>query len=201
MIDGKTIRALHDHLTKKWHAAAPQEADAADSLNGLIEQQHLSNFLLWHEEDRARDPAASDAAIAAVKRSIDRTNQRRNNLTEALDDQLLRELGAQNAEAPLSSETTGMMIDRLSILALKMFHTREEVDRASATDAHRARNRERLAILLSQADDLTQCLDETVAAVRSGAKRVKLYRQLKMYNDPDLNPVLYTGTPPVRSRT
>lgn len=198
MIDATEIRALHDRLTERWHTTLP-EADAEDTLEAVIAQQHLSNFLLWHEEDRARDPAASDAAVAAVKRSIDRTNQRRNDLTEHLDEHLLRALGPQNPTAPLSSETPGMMIDRLSILALKIFHTSEEAQRASATVAHRARNRDRLFILETQAADLAQCLDEIVAAVRSGAKRVKLYRQLKMYNDPDLNPVLYTAQLPLRS--
>lgn len=192
MTAGKEIRALHDRSTELWHMAVP-EAVAADTMEGLVAQQHLSNFLLWHEEDRARDPLASDAAIATTKRSIDRINQRRNDLTELLDEEFLRALAPQNAEAPLSSETPGMMIDRLSILALKIFHTRGETERTSATEAHRARNRDRLELLTTQADDLAQCLDDTLAAVRSGAKRVKLYRQLKMYNDPDLNPVLYTA--------
>ncbi len=197
MIAGKEIRALHDRSTELWHTAVP-EAAAADTMEGLIAQQHLSNVLLWHEEDRARDPLVSDAAIAKTKRSIDRINQRRNDLTELLDEEFLRVLAPQNSDAPLSSETPGMMVDRLSILSLKIFHTREETERTSATEAHRARNRDRLELLTSQADDLAQCFDETLVAVRSGAKRVKLYRQLKMYNDPDLNPVLYTAALPPR---
>ncbi len=190
MIDGRAIRALHDRSTEHWHTTVPK-ADGADTLEELITEQHLSNFHLWHEEDRARDPDASDATIASVKRSIDRLNQRRNDLTELVDEQMLRELSPQNADAPLSSETPGMMIDRLSILALKIYHTGEEARRVSANEAHRARNRDRLVILETQAADLALCLDELFAGVRKGLKRVKLYRQLKMYNDPDLNPALY----------
>lgn len=162
-------------------------------MSEILEQQHLSNFLLWHEEDRARDPAASDTSIAAVKRSIDRVNQRRNDLIELLDESLLRVLPAQNGAGPLLSETPGMMVDRLSILALRIFHTREEADRASATEAHRTRSRERLAVLNTQAGDLAGCFDDALAAVQTGERRFKIYRQLKMYNDPDLNPVWYTA--------
>ena len=193
MIAGTEIRALHLRSTERWHIAPP-EAVPADTLESLILQQHLSNFLLWHEEDRARDPSASDTVIAAVKRSIDHINQRRNDLTESLDEQFLHALGPQNPDAPLSSETPGMMVDRLSILALKLFHTREEAQRVSATESHRARNRDRLLILETQAADLARCLDQNFQAVQSGARRVKLYRQFKMYNDPDLNPFLYAAT-------
>lgn len=193
MMDASEIRALHDRSTERWHTALPEVADLPETMEALVAQQHLSNFLLWHEEDRARDPAATDSEVAATKRQIDRINQRRNDLTEKLDVYLLRTLPPQNPVAPLSSETPAMMIDRLSILALKIFHTREEAERTSATEAHRARNCERLLILESQTGDLAQCLDETLVAVRSGMRRVKLYRQLKMYNDPDLNPFLYAA--------
>ncbi len=200
MIAGTEIRALHLRATERWHIAAPEAvpANTADTIESLILQQHLSNFLLWHEEDRTRDPSASDTVIAAVKRSIDRINQRRNDLTESLDEHFLLTLGPQNPDAPLSSETPGMMIDRLSILALKLVHTREEAGRASANESHRARNRDRLVILETQAADLGQCFDENLQAVRSGARRVKVYRQFKMYNDPDLNPYLYAAREPPR---
>jgi hypothetical protein len=97
----------------------------------------------------------------------------------------------QNADAPLHSETPGMMIDRLSIMALKIFHTREETQRETATDAHREKNLFRLSVLMEQRADLAGCLDGLIADIREGRRRFKIYRQMKMYNDPELNPVLY----------
>ncbi len=157
----------------------------------LVEAQHRANFDLWHEEDRARDKSASAEGIATVKRAIDRLNQSRNDLVEAIDERLLAALGDQNPEAPLHSETPGLIVDRLSILALKIYHTHEEVCRESATETHRCRNEKRLAVLVEQRSDLAYCLDALLAHVIAGQRRFKLYRQMKMYNDPELNPVLY----------
>ena len=111
-----------------------------------------------------------------------------------MDVWLLDTIPPQNAAAPLHSETPGLIIDRLSILALKIFHTREEAHRASATDAHRQRNLDRLALLEEQRADLAACLDALWTAIQHGERRFKLYRQLKMYNDPDLNPAIYRNT-------
>ena len=163
---------------------------AESELDELVIGQHRANFDLWHEEDEARDPQASPEKIAAVKRSIDRLNQRRNDLMERIDQKLLQEAGEQRAQAPLHSETPGMMIDRLSILELKRFHTEEEVARG-ANDEHVERNQQRLAVLKEQRDDLRDALDALWADVMSGRRRFKLYLQMKMYNDPALNPVLY----------
>ena len=93
----------------------------------------------------------------------------------------------------LHSETPGLIIDRLSILALKIYHTDEEVHRPTASDEHHHRNEDRLAILIQQRADLAQCLDDLWSQVLAGQRRFRLYRQMKMYNDPDLNPVLYKG--------
>jgi len=162
----------------------------ADELDQLVVEQHRANFDLWHEEDEARDPEATPEKIVGIKRAIDRLNQRRNDLMERIDRMLLAEAGEQRAEAPLHSETPGMMIDRLSILELKRFHTAEEVARAAGNE-HVQRNRERLVVLKEQRDDLRDALDVLWAEVMSGKRRFKLYRQMKMYNDPALNPVLY----------
>jgi len=132
-----------------------------------------------------------------VKRRIDQTNQRRNDLAEQLDGSLLAWLEAQrlpNAEAPLHSESPGLMIDRLSILALKVFHTREETERAEAPSGHKDRNRDRLAILEEQRNDLAACLAALWQQTLSGTRRFKLYRQMKMYNDAALNPAIYRKT-------
>ena len=189
MLDALLIVQMQDENTAAWHETAISQAEA-DGLLAIAMAQHRANFDLWHEEDKARDPGATDADIAGVKRAIDKLNQRRNDLVERMDAWLLDAL-EQNERAPLHSETPGLMIDRLSILALKIFHTREEAHRVTATEAHRQRNAERLALLEEQRSDLAACLDSLWADVLDGKRRFKLYRQLKMYNDPELNPVLY----------
>lgn len=190
-MDTAQITSLHHTLTRDWHLANPAPDPPRDLFLDLVTLHHRANFDLWHEEDKARDPAASDTAIAGVKRSIDRLNQRRNDLIEQLDQYLLEQAGPQSPTAPLHSESPGLMIDRLSILALKLFHTEEEVSRDSATPEHRDRNRDRLALLRDQRNDLAACLRDLWTQVKAGTRRFKLYRQMKMYNDPDLNPVLY----------
>lgn len=159
--------------------------------------QHRANFDLWHIEDEARAPGASDADLADVKRRVDSTNQERNDLAEGLDRALLDWLGRRqlpNPEATLNSESPGLIIDRLSILALKIYHTREEAQRIDAPPGHAERNRARLAILEEQRSDLAGCLDALWRDTLAGTRRFKLYRQLKMYNDPSLNPAIYGNT-------
>lgn len=191
MLNAAHIAALHDLATTHWHDPMQPVPHPASPLEDLILGQHRANFDLWHEEDDARDPQATDAGIAQVKHAIDQINQRRNDLVEQIDLLLLKLTPAQNSGAPLHSETPGLIIDRLSILSLKIFHTAEQTERADATEAHKARNHERLAMLQDQRRDLAQCLADLWAEVLTGRRRFKLYRQLKMYNDPTLNPVLY----------
>jgi Protein of unknown function (DUF4254) len=191
-VDARAIVQLQDGRTRLWHGAPPQPTRDG-SLAALIEAQHAANFTLWHAEDEARRLSADDASIAAVKREIDRVNQVRNDMTEQIEAWLLahlRESGmTQGGEQ--HSETPGMMIDRLSILSLKLFHTQEELARDGAPARHRERNAERFATLQEQRDDLSRCLDRLWAQICAGERCFKQYRQLKMYNDPELNPVLY----------
>jgi hypothetical protein len=196
MLEAATIPTLHQHLTEAWHEPAPPTTQdpPEDPLAALITAQHRENFDLWHEEDKARDPQATDADIAQIKRAIDRLNQRRNDLVEKIDQWLLANLPQQNPDAPLNSETPGLIIDRLSILALRIYHIRIEAHRESASEAHRQRNASRLTLLEEQRNDLAGCLDALLAAIRNGTRRFKLYRQMKMYNDPDLNPAVYKNT-------
>jgi len=198
MIDAFHIALLQDQATAHWHDSSAALQAPRDVFDKLILEQHRANFDLWHSEDAARDPMAADQAIAAVKRAIDKLNQRRNDLVERIDLALLEAAPRQPAEAPLHSETPGLMIDRLSILALKVFHTEEETRREDASAEHHQRNRERLILLTEQRNDLSACLAELWTEVLAGKRRFKLYRQLKMYNDPALNPVLY-GKPAVES--
>ncbi len=209
MLSAHAIVDLHDQLTRAWHLESDDTPPpAAENRSGephstphsendwldLVARQHRANFDLWHIEDEARTPGVSDAELAGVKRRIDSTNQLRNDLAESLDRALLDWLAPQslpNPQAPLHSESPGLMIDRLSILALKIFHTREEADRAGAPAGHNDRNLDRLAVLEEQRSDLAHCLDVLWRETLAGQRRFKLYRQLKMYNDPSLNPAIY----------
>lgn len=198
MLSADAIVTLHDQLTKGWHPESGEVADVPDPWLARVARQHRANFDLWHIEDEARTPGATDAQLADVKRRIDSTNQSRNDLAEDLDRTLLDWLAPQRLpaeQAPLHSETPGLIIDRLSILALKIYHTREEAERCDASTEHCERNRARLAILTEQRADLARCLDLLWRETLTGTRRFKLYRQLKMYNDPTLNPAIYRNVP------
>lgn len=194
------IARLQERATELWHREPDADVEgvhADGEFDATVLMQHRANYKLWHVEDRARVPGATDAEIVSVKRAIDEINQRRNNLAEKCDTLLLDALRASelpNPAAELNSESPGLMIDRLSILALKIFHTREEIERAGAPEGHAERNRERLGLLTEQRDDLAACLDRLWAEVLTGRRRFKVYRQLKMYNDPTLNPAIYGKT-------
>lgn len=202
MVSAEEIVALQDRLTRLWHepASAREGLAPAGSNNAwldLVARQHRANFDLWHIEDEARAPRVSDAELAAVKRRIDKTNQLRNDLAEELDRKLLEWLAPQGlpkCEAAQNSESPGLIVDRLSILALKIYHTREETERKDAPAGHAIRNLERLEVLQEQRADLAACLDALWRDTVNGARCFKLYRQMKMYNDPALNPAIYGKT-------
>jgi hypothetical protein len=196
LLDVDRLLELHAACVERWHEAALSR-DAAGPPWDVILDNHGRNFELWHEEDRARDRQASDTVIAQVKRSIDRLNQQRSDAVERLDEWLTRELARRGTrppdDAPLNSETVGNIVDRLSILALKVYHMREETLRTDVDEAHREKCRGRLAVLETQRADLARSLALLLQELTAGSKRLKVYRQMKMYNDPTLNPVLYGG--------
>jgi len=193
MLNASIIPLLHDQSTAHWHDSFVPLPAAGTDFETLVLDQHRANFDLWHREDEARAPLADGTAMIEIKHAIDSLNQLRNDLVERIDVALLEAAPVQPASAPLHSETPGLMIDRLSILALKIFHTAEETRRADASAQHHQRNRERLALLNEQRSDLAGCLAALWTEVLAGERRFKLYRQLKMYNDPALNPVLYAN--------
>ena len=189
----KAVNKLHSEMVVRWHQVEPDNA-YADFL-GTVCQQHQYNFLLWHEEDIARSPNVGDERIAAVKRAIDGFNQKRNDGIERLDECLVRELAERKivptAGARQNTETPGSTIDRLSILSLRRYHMQEQTDRTDASEEHRAKARTRLEILAEQHHDLSTSLQELLDDIFAGRKRLKVYFQFKMYNDPSMNPYLY----------
>lgn len=186
------LLALQTRKTEEWHSTA--FAPSEQGLLGLIEAEHHCNFELWHEEDKARRDDRGHEYVYRAKRSIDGWNQQRNDGIEKIDRWLAERLPEFADGTPMNSETPGMIIDRLSILALKEYHMAEEAERDDAAAAHRARCAEKLAVIRRQRADLGQALDELLHAVESGARGFRVYYQFKMYNDPALNPQLYRNT-------
>jgi len=189
--DAPTIARLQAGLTAAWHQQAPGAAGAG--FDRLVIDNHLRNFLLWHEEDIARRDDLGFERVYQAKRAIDRYNQERNNFIEEMDQALVVALQPATQGCPQNSETPGMIIDRLSILSLKEFHMREQTMREDAAAAHRALCSAKLSRIVLQRDDLTRNLAELIAAVVAGTRTFAVYYQFKMYNDPSLNPQLYQG--------
>ena len=198
------VKAFHDTCLglATWPRTLIEFSD--DDVWRWIATNHRNNSLLWDEEDLARRTRASDAEITANKRSIDGYNQARNDATERVDEFLLLSLGLinpatigtdqpesmVNATARLSSETAGSMMDRMSIMALKVKAMTAQTVRTDVDEAHRATTKLKLQRLHDQRNDLGACLDELLADSRAGRAYFKVYRQFKMYNDPRFNPVL-----------
>jgi len=187
------ITAFHDGcLGRPGWPQGEAHPESTEPLWKLVGMNHRENGLLWSQEDQARRIGVPDSAIAANKRAIDRHNQCRNDAVERIDELLVEALGsAGDPSARLHSETPGAMIDRLSILSLKIHHMRQQTERADAGTEHIEACRAKLARLVEQRADLAHCLDELLADCAAGRARFKVYRQFKMYNDPTLNPYLY----------
>jgi hypothetical protein len=160
-----------------------------------IETNHRHNCSLWEQEDLARRRNVPDAEIAGNKRAIDSHNQKRNDAIERIDDTLLLSLETipRRLDARLNSETAGAMVDRLSILSLKIHHMRLQTKRTDVERTHIEACQAKLAKLIEQRLDLAACLDRLFAECERGESYFKSYRQFKMYNDPKLNPAIYGG--------
>ena len=191
-----------ERAVQAWHESEPKDVTAAqaghdpDSLVGLVLGQNFMNCTLWHIEDTARRTDVDDSVIADCKRRIDRFNQLRNDFLEKVDETLVHMLHPclppDKGNAPRhNTESMGMAVDRLSILALKIFHMKEQTERSDVDETHRENSRKKLATLREQRTDLFRSLTELVEEFLAGTKAPKAYYQFKMYNDPALNPEVY----------
>ena len=187
--EAATVSRLHEEALDGWYREDPRELPAGEQLEELLLSQHFTNFRLWLLEDEARRTDVDDSYIVELKRSIDHWNQRRNDLIERIDAVLLAELDETSAAATeLAPETAGMLMDRLSILSLKVRNMRRLA--ASRDQAVAAECGEKLTILEEQRRDLAGCFDRLLEDCASGRRRFKIYRQFKTYNDPRLNPAM-----------
>ena len=157
---------------------------------------YLKNWIdtvQWHLEDIIRDPAIDPVEALQIKRRIDRSNQERTDLVEMIDSYFLQKFANVEikADATINTESPAWAIDRLSILQLKIYHMRIEANREDSPEEQRNRCAEKFAVLLEQEKDLTSAIDMLLADMEAGKKYMKVYKQMKMYNDPSLNPVLY----------
>ncbi|MDR2125574.1 MAG: DUF4254 domain-containing protein [Prevotellaceae bacterium] len=157
---------------------------------------YLKNWIdtvQWHYEDIIRNPNINPDEALILKRKIDKSNQDRTDLVELIDSYFLDKYKniKSRADAVINTESPAWAIDRLSILALKIYHMRQEVIRSDASDEHKAACQKKLDVLIEQQQDLSSAIEQLITDIESGKKYMKVYKQMKMYNDPALNPVLY----------
>lgn len=188
----QSVRHYHIHDNVDELENNPYEPS---SLEHLLYKKNWIDTVQWHLEDIIRDPGIDPVAALKIKRRIDESNQERTNLVEYIDSYFLdkyKNVKVQ-ADAKFNTESPAWAIDRLSILALKIYHMRQEAERTDASEEHRIACTSKLHILLQQQVDLSTAIDELLQEIEAGKKYMKVYKQMKMYNDPSLNPVLYTN--------
>ena len=164
-----------------------------DQFEHLLYHKNWIDTVQWHFEDIIRDPNIDPVAALILKRKIDASNQERTDMVEYIDSYFLQKYSSVSPKstAKINSESPAWAFDRLSILALKIFHMQEEANRKEATDMHRVACQTKLNVLLEQLSDLSTAVDDLLLDIENGDKFMKVYKQMKMYNDDDLNPVLY----------
>lgn len=189
--------AIFEESITKYHIIDDVSQDFVnpypkDGVAHLLYRKNWIDTVQWHYEDIIRDPAIAPEAALELKRKIDASNQDRTDLVEYIDSYFLDKYQSveKGPNATINTESPAWAIDRLSILALKIYHMREEAERVSATGAHRQKCQEKLAVLLEQKQDLSLAIDQLLADMEQGKKYMKVYKQMKMYNDAELNPVL-----------
>lgn len=164
-----------------------------DKIEHLLYAKNWVDTVQWHYEDIIRNPAIDPVEALVLKRKIDASNQVRTDMVEYIDSYFLQEYAhvTVRSTAKINSESPAWALDRLSILALKIYHMSEEAAREDASPEHRAKCREKLDVLLEQKKDLSTAIDDLLQDIENGDKFMKVYKQMKMYNDEELNPVLY----------
>ena len=185
---------LHDEFTKHWHNADTVPTNINNPFMQTVAQNHLMNFKLWHIEDIARRTDVNHEIIANCKHEIDALNQKRTDYYELIDAHFISQLAKLTniAEtAPKNTESIGMIIDRLSILSLKIYHMTEELNRRLPTDNDYSLIEDKLTALTHQKLDLVSAVKHLIGEYVDGKKSPMTYKQFKMYNDPTLNPELY----------
>ncbi len=189
---------IFDECVRLYHVTddidAPLPAPYPEgSVEAVLFEKNWIDAAQWHMEDIIRDPDIDPKEALALKRRIDASNQRRTDMVEQLDARFRDKYADVNVlpGATINTESPAWAIDRLSILALKIWHMREQAERADADAAHTARARGKLDILLQQREDLTDAIDTLLDDIAAGRKYMKVYMQMKLYNDPSTNPVLY----------
>lgn len=189
------VRSIEDY--HKWDNVDQPMANpyAAGSLDALLYEKNWVDAVQWHLEDIIRDPQIDPVKALEIKRRIDRSNQVRTDMVEYIDSYMLDKYKdiVPAADARLNTETPAWAIDRLSILALKIYHMNCEVERTDVGQAHRDACQKKLDTLLQQRVDLSTAIEELIEDIEAGRKYMKTYKQMKMYNDPSLNPVLYAN--------
>ena len=165
---------------------------AEGTIDHLLYMKNWVDTVQWHLEDIIRDPRIDPVEALKIKRRIDKSNQDRTDLVELIDSFFLDKYKNVKVlpDATINTESPAWAIDRLSILTLKIYHMREEANRPDATAEHKARCEQKLAVLMEQKKDLSMALDQLLSDIRDGKKYMKVYKQMKMYNDPTTNPVL-----------
>ena len=165
----------------------------ADSIEHLLYRKNWIDTVQWHLEDIIRDPEIDPAEALSLKRWIDRSNQERTDTVEYIDSWFLNQYKEVTpaTDAKINTESPAWAIDRFSILSLKVYHMKEEAERSNASAEHQKKSKEKLAVLEEQKIDLGTAIEELITDLASGNKKMKVYKQMKMYNDEDFNPVLY----------
>lgn len=188
----QAIADYHIHDNVDTPVSNPHPSGAIEH---LLYAKAWIDTIQWHFEDLIRDPQIDPMAALELKRRIDASNQHRTDMVEYIDSYLLQQFKVVQPlpDATINTESPAWAIDRLSILELKIYHMEQEATRATATEAHRTACAQKLAVLLEQRTDLSTAIDQLLADIAAGRKYMKVYKQMKMYNDEALNPVLYAS--------